>query len=161
MSTYCSGCNSEGSWDIWNGSIEPAPHRALVIAGSISNAQQRTMKFETSGDFSYHPEMTSDFMISVGKKALLSFIYDEDRPMLALDTWRGRDDDAKYAQQMTAHQYTFNVLALDDATDKEIQRRGAEKLYGTPVYIVSNGGIALREYDPDGSIVLFDIPRSS
>jgi hypothetical protein len=119
------------------------------------------MKFETSGTFSYHPEMKSDIAINVGKKALLSFLYDEERPMLALDTWRGRNDTAKYTQQMTSHEYTFNLLAIDEATDREIQRHGAEKLYGTPVYIVGKGSIALRDYDPDGSAVMFDIPRIS
>lgn len=144
-----------------NGKIEPGVHNALVIAGSISNPQRRTMKFETDSYFSGHPEMASDFIVNVGSKALLSFIYDEDRPMLALDTWRGRDDSAKYATQLSTHHYNFNVLALDEATDKEIQRRGSEKLYGTPVYIIRKGSIALRQYDPDGSTVLFDIPRIS
>lgn len=159
---YCDGCGyRKNSWSSYWGYDTKGIHKALVVAGSISNAQQRTMKFETSGTFSYHPEMQSDIVINVGKKALLSFLYNEDRPTLALDTWRGRNDTARLSQQMTTHEYTFNVLALDEATDKEIQRRGAEKLYGTPVYVISKGSIALRDYDPDGSVVLFDIPRIS
>lgn len=158
MFTYCEGCSSNRKG--WGGR-GPEIHRALVVAGSISNSQRRTMKFETSGNFSQRPEMESDIVINIGRKALLSFLYDEDRPMLALDMWKGRDDDAKFAQQMSSHRYTVKVLALDEPTDKEIQRRGAEKLYGTPVYIVRDGGISLRGYDPDGSTVLFDIPRIS
>ncbi len=80
--------------------------------------------------------------------------------MLALDMWLGRSDSAKYAQQMTNHQYTINVLALDEATDEEIWRRGTDKLYGVPTYIISKGELVLRDYDPDGSRVLFDIPRA-
>jgi hypothetical protein len=136
-------------------------HKALLIAESISNAQCRTIKFETSAHFSYHPEMESDIAINVGKKALLSFLYDEDRPMFALDTWHRRKDSARVAQQMTTHEYTFNILALGEATSREIPRRGEEKLYGTPVYIISKGNIALRDYDTDGSTVLFDVPRIS
>lgn len=117
------------------------------------------MKFETSGTFSRHPENVCDISINIGKKALLSFLYDEDRPILALDTWHGRDDVAKYALQMTSHHYNFNVLAIDAATDREIRWRGDEKLYGIPAYIIQQGSLALREYDPDGSEVLFDIPR--
>ena len=160
MSTYCEGCSpTSGGWS-WE-QTGPEIHRALVIAGSISNAQRRTMRFETSGTFSHHPENACDIDINIGKKALLSFLYDEERPMLALDTWLGRRDDAKYATQMTSHQYTFNVLAIDESTDKEIRWRGDEKLFGLPVYLIQNGTISLREFDPDGSRVLFDIPRIS
>jgi hypothetical protein len=158
----CNGCNWEKfAWNLDSRKREKGIHRALVIAGSISNVQQRTMKFETSGTFSYHPEMRSDITINIGKKALLSFLYFEDRPTLALDTWRGRNDTARLSQQMTTHEYTFNVLAIDEATDKEIQFRGAEKLYGTPVYVIGKGNLALRDYDPDGSVVMFDIPKIS
>jgi hypothetical protein len=105
--------------------------------------------------------MESDIVLNVGSRAFLSFVFDEiDRPMLALDTWLGKVDDARYAQQMTSHLYTFNVLALDEATDREIRRRGPEKIYGLPTYIISKGSIALRDFDPDGSTVLFDIPRA-
>lgn len=157
MNIVCDGCAPER----YGRQNELGIHNALVIAGSISNSQRRTLGFEASGGFSVHPEMGSDLIVNVGSNALLAFIYDEDRPILALDTWLGRWDTARYAQQMTSHQYNFNVLALDTATDEEIQRRGAEKLYGTPVYIIGAGSIALREYDPDGSTVLSDIPRIS
>lgn len=150
-STYCEGCSYTGD--------KLVVHRALVIAGSFSNAQRRTMKFETDGYFSLHPENKCDLSVPIGKKALLSFLYEEDRPMLALDTWRGTSDVARCAVQMTRHHYNFNVLALDESTDAEIQRRGAEKLFGIPTYIISNGSIALREFDPDGSVVLTDIRR--
>ena len=159
MSRYCEGCSPDRR--PWRNEEERGDHRALVIAGSLSNAQQRTLGFETSGTFSYHPENACDIVLSIGKKALLSFLYDEDRPILALDRWRGRDDAARCAAQMTTHHYTFNVLAIDESTDREIQRRGDEKLYGTPVYVVQNGMIHLREFDPDGSEVRFDIPRIS
>jgi hypothetical protein len=156
---YCGECIPNEVRDSpWNRNVT-IPKKALVIAGSISNAQQRTMKFETSGYFSYHPEMLTNLTVNLGKKALLSFLYNEDRPIMALDTWHGNNDTARYAQQMTGHHYTFNVLAIDEATDKEIQWRGDEKLYGTPVYIIGRANISLREFDPDGSTVLFDIPR--
>ena len=162
MSKYCNGCSPEkDSWSRYWEKPEIGTHNALVIAGSLSNAQRRTLGFEVSDTFSYHPEHRCDIDINIGSKALLSFLYHEDRPMLALDAWRGRDDTAKLHTQMTSHEYYFNVLAIDDKSDKEIQRRGIEKLYGIPMYIVRKGSIALREYDPDGSEVIFDIPRIS
>ncbi len=154
MKKRCDGCSP--AWRAWDLGI----HKALIVAGSISTAQQRTMKFETDGYNGSRPEMECDIILNVGKKALLSFIYEEERPMLALDMWLGRSDSAKYAQQMTNHQYSINVLALDEATDEEIWRRGTDKLYGIPTYIISKGELVLRDYDPDGSRVLFDIPRA-
>jgi hypothetical protein len=158
----CEGCahwRQKATWSDRFEVIKNGVHRALVVGGSLSNAQQRTLGFETSFDFGSRSENACDISINIGKKALLSFLYDEDRPMLALDTWLGRDDSARVATQMTTHHYDFNVLAIDAATDKEIQRRGNEKLYGLPLYIIENGSLSLREYDPDGSVVLFDIAR--
>jgi hypothetical protein len=160
MRTYCEGCSY-----YWRPQAQldagPGVHKALVIAGSLSNAQRRTLKFESSGTFSGHPENECDITVNIGKKALLAFLYSEDRPMLTLDTWRGKSDVASCAEQMTPHHYTFNVLAIDEPTDKEIQRRGDEKLYGIPTYIIQHGTMYLREFDPDGSEVKFDIPRIS
>lgn len=160
MPIYCEGCSSDrrSSWPLLDEG--PKIHQALVVAGSLSNAQRRTMKFEIEGPhFSLHPENACDIIVNIGAKAFLSFLYDEDRPILALDAWRGTSDTARYAQQMTNHHYIFNALAIDDTVDKEIQRRDPEKIYGIPVYIVSAGSIALREYDPDGSVVLSGIRR--
>ena len=160
MNNYCVGCSPD--MRPWPRSDKaPIIHNALVIAGSVTNGQRRTMKFEASGTFSSHPENQCDIVINIGKNALLSFLYDEDRPMLALDSWQGSADTGKYAPQMTNHHYSFNVLAIDESTDKEIRHRGDEKLYGIPVYIIQNGMINLREFDPDKSEVLFDIPRIS
>lgn len=158
MRTYCGGCNYDRRPQEQH-DAGPGVHRALVIAGSLSNAQRRTLKFEASGTFSNHPENECDITVNIGKMALLTLLYGENRPMLALDTWRGRSDVASCAEQMTSHHYTFNVLAIDEPTDKEIQRRGDEKLYGIPTYIVQHGSMYLREFDPDGSDVKFDIPR--
>lgn len=161
MLKYCEGCTWDRKYSWHQKDMGPSTHSALVIAGSLSNAQRRTIGFETSRAFSYHPENACDIDINIGSKALLSFLYDEDRPMLALDIWKGRKDTARSKIQMTTHEYNFNVLAIDEKTDKEIESRGVEKLYGVPIYIIKKGMIALREYDPDGSEVLFEIPRIS
>jgi hypothetical protein len=158
MSPTCEGCSlNQRPWSVRTTGF--GIHRALVIAGSVSNAQRRTFGFEMTGVFSAHPENECDLTINIGRKALLSFLYDEDRPSLALDTWLGRADEAKYAQQMTSHQYTFNVLAVDDATRLEIQQRGDYKLFGIPLYVIERGSLNLVEFDPDGSQILIDIPR--
>lgn len=159
MSKFCEGCSPDRR--PWRGNDEGLGiHDALVIAGSISNAQRRTMHFETSGTFSLRPENRCDITIGMGSKALLAFLYDKDRPMLALDTWRGRADTAKYLPHFTAHHFNFNILAIDESTDEKIRRHGDEKLYGIPIYVIQQGTLYLREHDPDGSEVRLDIPRS-
>lgn len=155
MYNYCDGCSSDRTYANRD---QLAVHKALVIAGSISTAQRRTMKFEVDGLFGFHPENACDLIVNVGSKALLSFL-DEDRPVLALDTWHGITDSAKCSEQLTRHHYIFNVIAVDESTDREIQQRMPEKIYGIPTYIISRGSIALREYDPDGTEVISDIRR--
>lgn len=81
--------------------------------------------------------------------------------MLGLDTWLGRSDSALCGEQLTSHMYTFNVLAIDEPTFLEVQRRGDDKLYGLPLYIIQKGLICLREPDPDGSMEMLDIERIS
>jgi hypothetical protein len=160
MSRYCQGCSPEqrGTDQKDNGL---GVHNALVIAGSLSNAQRRTLRFETSKTFGSRRENKCDLIVNIGSKALLSFLYEEDRPMLGLDTWLGRSDSAICSEQMTPHLYYFNVLAIDEPTTLEIQRRGNEKLYGLPLYVIQKGLICLREVDPDGSTVNLDIVRIS
>lgn len=155
MLNSCEGCGRERR--SWIANKSPI-HRALVVAGSISNAQQRTIGFETTKTFSTHPENACDISINIGAKALLAFL-GRDRPALALDEWRGKAENP-YIQQMSSHHYLFNVLALDDKTETAIQRQGTiEKLYGIPVYLIHDGLLELREYDPDGSVVMTQIER--
>jgi hypothetical protein len=160
MSRYCQGCSPERR-PAHKKDNELGVHKAMVIAGSLSNAQRRTLGFETSKTFGSRRENQCDLVVNIGSKALLSFLYEEDRPMLGLDTWRGRSDNAICGEQMTSHMYNFSVLAIDEPTALEVQHRGDEKLYGLPLYIIQKGLICLREPDPDGSMVMLDIERIS
>lgn len=112
--------------------------------------------------FRRQPSLNVDFVVNIGSRALLAFLFEENRPhTLGIDTWRGNDDTARHAHAMTRHHYNFTVLAIDRATIEKIGRQDpdGQKLYGIPIYVLDPGGIQYREVDPDGSEVFSDVRR--